>query len=118
MAIAQAPAIVRRYLDAIVKRDWELLASVLAADVVREGPYGDNFEGREPYVAFLRDTFAKLDGYEMNVARLWGTDDLACAELTETVMVGGKTLRTDEAIVFEVAGETITRVRVFLQKSH
>ncbi len=45
---------VRRYLDALAAHDWDALAATLAPDVHRIGPYGDVYDGREPYAQFLR----------------------------------------------------------------
>jgi hypothetical protein len=38
-------------------------------------------------------------------------------ELNETVDDGGRRLRTDEAVVFDVTDDLITRVAVYLQRS-
>ena len=109
--------LVRQYLDAMVARDWKTVRATLAPNVVRRGPYNDNFENRDDYVAFLEQTFAWMQGYAMDVARVWGTDQRVCAELAETVTIDGRPLRTAEAIVFDVENAMITRVGVFLQAS-
>ena len=112
-------SVVERYLDRMVAHDWHGVAATLAVDVVRNGPYRDDFHGRDDYVAFLRSTFAWMQDYEMRVARVWGDDDgRVCAELSETVTLDGKRLRTDEAIVFDLRDGLIGRVQVFLQRSH
>ena len=46
--------IVERYLTAVAGQDWETLAACVAPDVRRVGPFGDVYEGREEYVAYLR----------------------------------------------------------------
>jgi SnoaL-like polyketide cyclase. len=111
-------ALVRRYLDAMAARDWDTLRATLASDVVRRGPFNDDFHSRDEYVAFLARTFAWMQDYTLDVARVWGTDERVCAELAETVTLDGRRLRTDEAIVFEITGPTITRVSVFLRQSY
>jgi hypothetical protein len=39
-----AGQVVESYLGAIVTHDWELVRSLVSEDVVRLGPYGDNFK--------------------------------------------------------------------------
>jgi ketosteroid isomerase-like protein len=115
---AAATAIVRHYFDALVARDWIRLSTLLAADVVRNGPYGDDFEGRDEYVGFLRSTFATLRDYDLRIRSISGGATTAVAEITETVTMNGARLATDEAIVFEVGESAITRVGVYLQASY
>jgi ketosteroid isomerase-like protein len=113
--------LVERYLDAIVRRDWDALRECLADGVERIGPYGDTHRGRDAYVAFLRATFDQLDGYEMQVARIVATATTAVAELTETVDDGDARLRTAEAIVFDAVaaagGLHLARIAVYLRSS-
>lgn len=111
------PAVVRRYLDAMVARDWPGVAATLAPDVVRFGPYQDDVRGRDEYVEFLRGTFDWMQDHVMEVARVWGGDDRVCAELAETVTLDGDRLRTEEAIVFELADGAIRQVAVYLRTS-
>ncbi|HUF85471.1 MAG TPA: nuclear transport factor 2 family protein, partial [Acidimicrobiia bacterium] len=95
--------VVERYLDAITSHDWDALRACVADDVVRVGPYMDRYEGREAYVAFIADTMPGLQGYEMRVDRVtYASDALAYAELSETVEIDGKPVRTPEALVFEL----------------
>lgn len=105
--------VVERYLDALTAHDWDRLRACLADDVVRVGPYNDEYRGRDAYAAFLEGLMPTLPGYSMDVARVTYVDGRALAELCETV--GG--LRTDEAIVFDIADGFITRVDVFI-KTH
>ena len=105
------------YLAALRVRDWNALRAVLAPDVVRHGPYGDDVTGRDAYVAFLVDTFTMLGDYELDVHRSFGTPERTCVELAETATVGEQRLHTEEAVVFAVAEDRITEVRVFLRRS-
>jgi ketosteroid isomerase-like protein len=105
------------YLAALRARDWDALRALLAPDVVRHGPYRDDFHDRETYVAYLVDTFAALGDYELEVHRSFGTATRVCVELAETATVGAQRLRTEEAVVFAIADDRITEVRVFLQRS-
>ena len=55
-------AVVQRYFDALVARDWEGFAATLAPDVVRIGPFGDVYRPRGPYVQFLAELMPTLPG--------------------------------------------------------
>jgi len=104
--------IVERYLAALTTHDWSDLRDCLASDVVRVGPYNDEYRGVDEYVGFLSALMPTLPDYSMDVRRVTYTDTRAFAELSETV--GG--IRTDEAIVFELADDgRIARVDVFIK---
>lgn len=108
---------VQRYLDAMATGDWTSLAATLAPDVERFGPYGDNFRGRAAYADFLEKIISSLSGYELVVERMIVDGGRVAVELNETVDDGDARLRTDETVVFDVAGELIARVAVYLQTS-
>ena len=110
---------VRTYLDAMVVHDWDGLAACLVPDIVRLGPYGDDYHGVDEYVAFLRGTIEALDGYAMRVDRVTATaPHIVLAELSETVTIDGKPLETPEALVFDLASDgRIARVAIFLRRS-
>lgn len=103
--------IVERYLEALTSHDWEALRDCLRDDVVRVGPFNDEYRGRDAYVAFLSQLMPALPGYSMEVRRVTYASTIAVAELSETV--GG--VRTDEALVFELSGGRIARVDVFIK---
>lgn len=109
--------IVERYLDAIVSHDWDVVGECVADGVIRVGPYGDRFDGRDDYLAFISDTMPKLEGYVMELHRVtYANDGLAFAELSETVEFDGKAMLTPEVLVFELNGDgRITRVEIFIQ---
>jgi ketosteroid isomerase-like protein len=116
------PRVVERYLDAIIGRDWDALAACLSDDgFARVGPWGDEYADKAAYVAFIADLMPKLPGYEMRVDRVTYSVDqqLAVAELTETVDVDGRRHPTPEALVFDLHGESanarIRRIQVFIQ---
>jgi hypothetical protein len=109
---------VERYLAALGRQDWNALASCLADDVERIGPYNDVYRGRDPYVAFLAETLRALSGYELCVSRLIVGDTTVVAELSETVDTAEGRRRTDEAVVFDLSpAGLIRRVGVFLRRS-
>jgi limonene-1,2-epoxide hydrolase len=103
--------VVERYLDALTGHEWEALRACLHDDVVRVGPYNDEYRGRDEYAAFLEALMPTLPGYSMEVARVTYVDGRVYAELCETVAG----VRTDEAIVFELVDDHIARVDVFIK---
>jgi ketosteroid isomerase-like protein len=111
------PGIVERYLDAVVSHDWEVVGACIADDIVRVGPYGDRFAGRDDYLPFISETVPKLKGYSMDLHRVtYAGDRLAFAELSETVELDGTPTLTPEVLVFELNGDgRISRVDIFIQ---
>jgi limonene-1,2-epoxide hydrolase len=109
---------VETYLKAIIAHDWTQLADLVTEDVVRTGPFFDVVEGRSDYVAFLSKLMPTLPNYSMDVGHISYVDDgrRAYAELTETLDVDGKPHRTPEVLVFEVTGERISRIDVFIKR--
>ncbi|HEX2384744.1 MAG TPA: nuclear transport factor 2 family protein [Acidimicrobiales bacterium] len=110
--------VVEEYLAAVVAHDWDALRRCLREDVVRNGPFRDEYRGRDDYVAFLAELMPTLPGYSMDVTRVTYSDDgrLAFAELAETVDVGGSPLRTEESLVFELdADERIEHIDIYIK---
>jgi ketosteroid isomerase-like protein len=109
--------IVERYLDAIASHDWDVVDECIADDIVRVGPYGDRYAGRDEYLAFIADLMPKLQGYAMKLHRVtYASDALAYVELSETMEFDGKPMRTPEVLVFELGGDgRIARVEVYIQ---
>jgi ketosteroid isomerase-like protein len=112
-------AVVDDYLAAVVAHDWETLRGCLCDDVVRVGPFRDEYRGRNEYVAFLSELMPTLAGYSMDVARITYADGgrLAFAELAETVTMNGSPLRTEESLVFELDhdGTRIARIDIYIK---
>jgi ketosteroid isomerase-like protein len=116
--VVAAVGVVERYLDAVVGHDWDALASCLSDDgFLRVGPWGDEYPDKAEYVAFISDLMPRLPGYEMRVDRITYSADrrTAVAELSETVDVDGKPHRTPEALVFDLDGDRIKRIQIFVQ---
>jgi ketosteroid isomerase-like protein len=103
--------IVERYLTALTSHDWDDLRQCLCNDVVRVGPYNDEYRGRDAYVEFLSSLMPTLPAYSMDVQRVTYIDGLAFAELSETVAG----VRTDEALVFAIDDDRIARVDVYIK---
>lgn len=118
MTAAESAAVVERYLSALARHDWPALAACLAPDVERVGPYGDTYRGRDPYVAFLRETLEALAGYALHVERLIATPGVVVAQLHETIDTPEGRRRTQEAVVFDLDARTLVcGVAVFLRRS-
>ena len=109
--------IIERYLDAIASHDWDVVKECIADDIVRVGPYGDRYAGRDEYLAFIADLMPKLKSYAMDLDRVTYVSDVrAYAELSETVEFDGKPMRTPEVLVFELDSDGgIARVDIFIQ---
>ena len=103
--------IIERYLDAITRHDWDALRSLLHDDVVRVGPFQDEYRGRDDYVAFLTGLMPTLPDYSMEISRVTYAGTVAIAELAENV--AGTS--TDEALVFELDGDRIARIDIFIK---
>jgi ketosteroid isomerase-like protein len=109
--------IVERYLHAIASHDWDVVDECIADDIVRVGPYGDRYAGRDEYLAFIADLMPRLQGYAMELHRVtYAGDDLAFAELRETVKIDGKAKVIPEVLVFGLDGDgRIARVDIYIQ---
>lgn len=114
---AFARDVVERYLRAMATGAWPELATTLAADVERIGPYGDDFFGRDAYAQFLEQIIGSLSGYELVITGFVVDASRVAVELNETVDDGDARLRTDETVVFDVRDGLIVKVAVYLQKS-
>lgn len=114
-----AVALVARFFDRMASRDWDAMAACLADDVCRVGPYRDVKTGRAEYRDFLAATIDALDGYRMEVQRIWSDGRRVVAQLSETLEVDGRPRRTDEAIVLDLGPDgLIRRVEVYLQRGY
>jgi hypothetical protein len=78
--------VVERYLACLGAQGWDGLAATIADEgLIRDGPFCDVDEGKEPYIAFLRGVFSHLQGYQLQVKR---SPDTAYSRL--------KSLRSDD----------------------
>ena len=114
-----AHATVARFFDRMGAFDWDAMATCVAPDVVRVGPYRDVKTGRDDYRDFLAATITALEGYRLDVQRIWTDGTRAVAQLSETLRVDGRMRRTDEAIVCDLGADgLIRRVEVYLQRGY
>ncbi len=114
-----ARATVTRFFTAMAAGEWDAMAECLAVDVVRVGPFRDVEVGRADYRDFLATTIGALEGYRLDLQRVWSDGERAVAQLSETMEVGGRPRRTDEAIVCDLGPDgLIRRVEVYLQRGY
>ena len=114
-----AVGVVERYLACLGANDWDGLAATIADDdLIRNGPYCDVVEGKQPYLKFLRGVFASLNGYRLDVQRISHTTDRVCyVELSETFDINGVPTEYPECLVFEQnSAGLINRVGVFIKQ--
>jgi limonene-1,2-epoxide hydrolase len=108
---------VERYLAAIVGHDWVTLRDCVAEDVMRIGPFGDTYTGREAYAAFLAELMPTLVDYSMEIHRVADAGAVVVAELTETMTWDGERVVTPEALVFDLGPDgRIGRIRIYIQR--
>ena len=111
--------VVERFLACMTAHDWHGLGTCVTDDVVRVGPYGDVYRGRDDYLAFLSGLLPTLAAYDMNVHRVAYTQDerLGLAELSETVAVDGQVVVTPESLVFDIDDRgRIAHLAVYIQR--
>ena len=111
--------VVERYLACLAVHDWDGLAATIADDdLIREGPFCDVVEGKQPYLTFLRGVFASLEGHRLDVRRISHASDRVCyVELRETFDIDGVPTEYPECLVFEQNPVgLINRVSVFIKQ--
>ncbi|GFG73829.1 nuclear transport factor 2 family protein [Mycobacterium botniense] len=117
--IAAADNVIERYLRCLSANDWDGLATTMVdKGLVRDGPFCDIVEGKQPYIAFLRDVFSRLPGYRLTVQRISHVSERLCyVELTETFEINAVPTAYPECIRFERnnAG-LISRVSVYMKR--
>jgi ketosteroid isomerase-like protein len=119
MSTNGARNVIERYLRGIVDHDWDEVSSCVAEEVVRVGPFGDTYQGREAYVAFLSKLMPTLQDYSMRVHRLEVSAGGRCAlaELTETMSFDGEVVETPEALVFDFDDDLIEHVAIYIRRT-
>ena len=107
-----------RYLEALRTQDWESLASCLAEDVHRTGPYLDEVRGKKPYVDFLSGILPSLRNYQLKVSRVRKVEGgSAIVELVEALDADGVRKEFPETLLFEFDEEgLIRRVDVYMKQ--
>jgi hypothetical protein len=112
-----AGALAERYLVAVAAQDWAGVEACVAPGVVRLGPYGDVYEDRGPYLAFLQRTMPALPGYRLDIDTVTEVGQgRVFVELRETVEVDGAPLLTHECLVFDVVEDRIATVAIYIRQ--
>jgi hypothetical protein len=113
-----AHPILDRYFQSLRDHDWEALASCLADDVHRTGPYLDVVEGRQAYVDYLAAVLPTLRNYELRVARIRSLEPgSVVVELTEHLDVDAVTTAFPEVLLFDFDAEgLIQRVDIYIKQ--
>jgi SnoaL-like domain len=106
------------YLEAVAAQDWPLVEAVVSARVRRHGPFGDDVEGREAYLAFLEQTMPSLPGYHLDIDRVSEADPARCfVELRETITVDGNPMVTHECLVVDLDDHgRIDEVAIYIRR--
>jgi hypothetical protein len=110
---------VERYLMCMAAHDWDGLAATIAEEgLTRDGPFCDRLEGKQRYVAFLRDVICSLKNHELKVSRVSRVSDhVSFVELSETFEVDGVLTEYPECILFERNEDgLISHVSVFMKQ--
>lgn len=112
-------SVVERYLEAVSAHKWDDARDCLADEVVRVGPFGDTYRGRDTYLESLREIMESLKGYRMDVGKIVLSDDgrTVTTELTETVEMDGRIVVTPECLVFDLdRSGLIEGIRIYIQQ--
>jgi limonene-1,2-epoxide hydrolase len=114
-----AGPLAERYLRAVAEQDWQTVSACVASDVVRHGPFGDDVEGMDQYLSFLKRTMPSLPGYRMDIDRVNELgNQRAMVELRETIVVDSGPLETFECLVFEVNSEgLLANISIYIRQT-
>ncbi len=119
----RSTGVIERYLACLAAHDWDGVAATLADEgLVREGPWCDVIEGRDDYVAYLRDIITtRLRGHRLQIHRVSHVDDRSFVELTESFEFDGGPVEWPECLLFERRDDAsqqtvISRVSVFFKQ--
>lgn len=114
---AGAGALAERYLRAVAAQDWAAVEACVAPDVVRLGPFGDDVEGRGPYLELLQRTMPALPGYRLDIDTVTEVGDgRVFVELRESVEIDGTPLLTHECLVIDIAQGAVVQVAIYIRQ--
>lgn len=112
-------SVATRYLEALARLDWDEVTACLASDVLRHGPYGDDYRGVPAYLGFLQDTMPALPGYRLDIDRVTELGSRrALVELRETIDVESGPLVTWECLVFDAdADGRLEEIAIYIRQA-
>lgn len=118
-ATASPGSVATHYLQALARMDWDEVTACLAPDVLRHGPYGDDYKGIPAYLAFLQEMMPALPGYRLDIDRVSDLDDRrAMVELRETIDVENGRLVTWESLVFDLDAEgRLEEIAIYIRQA-
>lgn len=94
--------VIERYLSCLAAHNWAGVAATLADEgLVREGPWCDVVEGKDEYVAYLREVISRLAGHRLQIHRVSHVGNRSFVELTESFEFDGVPTEWPECLVFE-----------------
>ena len=111
--------VIGAYFESLRTQDWARLATCLADEVHRVGPYRDVVHGKPAYVDFLARIIPTLANYDVKVARIRAIDARsAVAEISELADVRGVRTEFPEVILFELdAAGAIVGIDIYLKQA-
>jgi hypothetical protein len=111
-----ATGTIERFFVHLTARQWEQLVELLADDLVRIGPFGDQLVGKHRYAEFLEG--AVPSDYRNDVHLIVTSSDgrSALARVTEHLRYPDGEHHLEEAYAFELSESgLVSRVEVFWQ---
>ena len=117
---SDADGTVERYLQCLAAHDWDGLATTIADEgLTREGPFCDRIEGKQRYLAYLRQVLTDLKGHRLDVQRISHVNNrVSYVELTEAFEFDGAPAAWPECLLFERDDDgLITHVSVFFKQT-
>jgi ketosteroid isomerase-like protein len=114
-------AVVRGFYEALARGDIERVTDLCSPDVVvtmpGRGPLSGRYSGRDAALGFLGRLNAATEGtYRAELLGLYTGDGQVVAVHHGTGTRGEKTLDVEAALVFEVAGGSVTAITVHQQR--
>lgn len=108
---------VERFLSCLGAKDFAGLRDTLSPEGFRRvGPFGEVAASRDEYVELVTKAVGPLEDYAVGVRRIVRDGDEAVAEVRESAVVDGTPTTWGEAMVFDLDGETIRSVSVYLMR--
>jgi hypothetical protein len=111
-----AGRVIEQFFVSLTARDWEALGRVLAPQVERIGPFGDQVVGRDRYLDLLMRTVPSE--YRNDVLRITSSPDgrSGFARVTEHLQYPHQELHLEETYCFDLDQTgLLSRIEIFWQ---